>query len=109
MFYSYEPPNLIYGDGIKRGRRFKDLYTEDLYVIRHDKYGNGFYVRICDNKVIRYTDNYISHLSEWNMYKKDDEKNAINEFQKEIDRVKDKSFWKDDPTLIGDARTDYRE
>lgn len=102
ILYEREPENKTYGDGIKRGSRYKDLHTGDLYVERHLKRGDDFYVRISDDKVIRFTDRHKERLLEWGMYTKEGEIAAINEFQKEIDEAKkDKYFWNDDPTLIG--------
>lgn len=109
IFYEQEPSNIIYGDGTKRGPRYKDLYTDDLYVVRLDENGHAFYVKVNDDKVIRYTDRYIKNLLEWNAYKKDDEVNAIKEFQNKIDKAKTESFWKlHDPTLIGNSKVNYK-
>ena len=109
IFFESEPINIVYGDGTKRGRRYKDLFNGDLYVVRLDKNGRAFYVRVKDNKVIRYTDRYISYLSERNSYNKEEEVVAIKAFQDKIDKAKEEPFWRrHDPTLIGDSQTDYK-
>lgn len=108
IYYEPEPPNIIYGDGTKRGRRYKDLHTGDLYIVRLDENGHAFYVRVDDDKVVRFTDKHISNLLEWNLYKKEEEIKAVKEFQDKIDKAKTESFWKrHDPTLIGDSKIDY--
>lgn len=108
IFYEQEPPNIIYGDGTKRGRRYKDLFNEDLYVVRLDENGHAFYIRVNDDKVIRYTDRYITNLLERDAYNVEEEIRAKKDFQEKIDKAKTESFWKrHDPTLIGDSKINY--
>ena len=98
-FYSNEPALIHYGSHVKRGCRYKDYQTGELYVVRRDKKGHSFYVTF-NNKVVRYTDSYIKILNKYGCYDKAKEKEAVENFQKRIDSVLNDDFWKKDPTLI---------
>lgn len=105
-FYQNEPSLIKYGSGVKRGRRYKDFKTGDIYVIRKDHLGRSYYVTL-NNKVVRYTDGFKKALISRNSYDKNKERIAVNNFQKKINSVANDSFWKDDPTLI--ERFDFKE
>lgn len=98
-FYSNEPLDI---SKEKRGRRYKDLETGVLYVVRRDKKGRTFYVDL-DNHVVRYTDSF---RKKWNH---DDEAEAIKEFQEAINNAISNEYWKMDPTLIGNLNYDERD
>ena len=100
-FYENEPSRLCSLGKEKRGRRYKDLKTGDLYVIRRSKNGEAFYVDFND-KVIRFTDHFRKGNEER-------EQDAIKAFQKDIDDAKANKLWTMDPTLVGNLNYDGRD
>lgn len=100
-FYENEPKQNEYNPMVKRGGRYKDLKTGEIYVIREDK-THVFYVDLND-KVIRYTDFFRKGRDN------SDEEEAVRKFQESIDKAKANKYWKMDPTLAECLNHDGRD
>ena len=91
----YAPVPKVARYGTMRGRRYKDLETRDIFVIRECN-RKSFYVGLNDKKVKGYTD------SQRKAYGNTNEKKDVINFQKEIDEALMSEYWKrNDATMIG--------
>lgn len=93
VFYEKEPLKAT-----KRGVRYKDLKTGDIYVVREDKNANSFYVTF-DNRVVRFADNERKYRKEFGVYDEEEERELVTAFQEAINNAPKDTLWKD-PTLI---------
>ena len=93
----YWEPSPIYKLGERNvlGKRYKDIETGDIYVVRSNNWKH-YYVEINKLKVIRYTDSQKRMLEEHNNYSRKKEHEDVATFQSLIERQRN------DETFIGD-------
>lgn len=95
----YWAPSPFYKEGktILLGKRYKDLETGNILIVRTHK-ALDFYIDIETLQVLRYTDSTTRMLKESNRYKREREQDDIKEFQLLIDKQRRDKSYVGDPT-----------
>lgn len=95
----YWEPSPVYKEGKRNflGKRYKDLKTENILVVRTHKCLD-YYVDLQSLRVLRYTDSTTRMLKGSGRYKRETEIENIEEFQNLINKQRNDTSYIGDPT-----------